>query len=80
MALDRVDAVGDPTHHGRGITRARAHLEDTVARLHLGGFDHQRDDIGLRDRLALADRQRPVLVGELLEAGLDKEPREGHGA
>ena len=24
---------------------------------------HQRDDIGLRDRLAVADRQRPVLVG-----------------
>ena len=72
MALDRVDPVGDLAHHGRGVARAGAHLEHAVAGLHLGGLDHQRDDVGLRDRLALADRQRPVLVGELLEAGLDE--------
>ena len=28
----------------------------------------QRDDVGLRDRLARLDRQRRVLVGELLQA------------
>jgi hypothetical protein len=43
-----------------------------VTRLHLGRLDHQRDDIRLGDRLALADRQRPVLVRELLEARLDE--------
>src|SRR2546430_5725221 len=35
-------------------------------------LDHQRDDVGLRDRLAFPDRQRAVFVGELFKPGLDE--------
>jgi hypothetical protein len=43
-----------------------------VPGLHLGRLDHQRDDVWLRNRLALTDRQRPILIGELLEPRLDE--------
>src|SRR4051812_18388397 len=43
-----------------------------IARPDLGGLNHQGDSVGLRDGLALTDRQRPVLVGKLLEAGLNE--------
>ena len=33
-----------------------------------GRLDHQRDDVGLADRLFLAERQRAVLVGEFAQA------------
>jgi hypothetical protein len=72
MPLDRLHLRRDLAEHRRRIARAGADLEHAVAGLDLGGFDHQRHDIGLRDRLALADRQRPVLIGEFLEAGLDE--------
>jgi hypothetical protein len=35
-----------------------------IARLQVGGFEHQRDDVRLRDGLTRGDRQRAVLVGE----------------
>jgi hypothetical protein len=34
---------------------------------------HQRDDVRLRDRLAVADRQRPVVVGVLRLVGIDEQ-------
>ena len=33
-----------------------------LARLHVQKIGHERDDVGLRDRLPVADRQRAVLV------------------
>ena len=38
-------------------------------------FRHQRNDIGLRDGLALGDRQRIVLVGRLREFRRERRPR-----
>ena len=70
MTLDGVDAVCDPAHHRRGVARAGADFQNGVAGLHFGHFDHQRDDVGLRDRLFFADRQRAVFVGELLKPWL----------
>jgi hypothetical protein len=72
IALDREDPAGDQRHHRRGKAGARADLEHPVARPQLGRLDHERDDVGLRDGLALADRERRVLVGELLHALLDE--------
>jgi hypothetical protein len=67
-----MDLSGKPARDGGGIARSGADLENSVARPDLGRFEHQCDDVGLRDRLALGDRQRTVLVGEFLEAFLDK--------
>ena len=72
MALDRIDAPGDPAHDCRGITGACAHFQNAVAGLHLGRLDHQSDDVRLRDCLTFADRKRPVLVSELFETGFNK--------
>src|SRR5690606_36504270 len=49
-----------------------ADLQHAVARLDPGGLRHQRHDVGLRDGLAGANRQRAVLVGEILHAGADE--------
>jgi hypothetical protein len=72
VALDGKDAAGDPAHHRGGIARARADLEHAVARTELRRLNHQRHDVGLRDRLPCCDRQCAVLIGELLEALLNK--------
>ena len=72
MALNRVDAVDDRTHNRRRVTGAGADLQHPVAGLQLGRLDHQRDNVGLRDRLAFADGQRPIFVSELFKIGLDK--------
>ena len=73
MALDRVNPVDDPAQDGRSVAGARADLQHMIAGLHVGRFDHQRHDVRLRDRLAFADRQRPVLIGELFKAGFDEQ-------
>ena len=41
-------------------------------RVRAQGPRHQRDDVGLRDRLPLGDRERGVLVGELRELGREE--------
>ena len=52
------------------------------AGVELGELGHQRDDVGLRDRLAAPDRQRTVVVGSRAVAlGHEQMPRHGpHGA
>ena len=68
VALDRVDAARDPREHGGGVAGAGADLEHGFAARELQRLRHQRDDVGLRDRLAFLDRQRRVLVGELVQS------------
>ena len=63
MALDRVDVGGEPARHRARVARAGADLEDPVARADPRRLEHQRDDVRLRDRLPLLDRQRRVVVG-----------------
>ncbi len=64
--LDELDAV-DLIHQlreDRGlIADAGADLQRHVARLQLEQIGHQRYDEGLRDGLAVADRQRRVEIG-----------------
>lgn len=64
VPFDREHLPGDARHHRRRIARAGTHLEHLPAGRDLRGVDHERDDVGLRDRLPLADRQRAVFVGE----------------
>ena len=50
-------------------TRAGADLEHAFVALQPEGLDHEGDDVRLRDRLLLLDRERSVLVGELAQVG-----------
>ena len=68
VPLDGEHLLGDAAHHRGGVARSGADFEHPVARRHIGRLDHQRDDIGLADRLLLADRQRAVLIGEFAQA------------
>ncbi len=72
MALDRVDPGGQQAQHCARIAGASADLEHAVGRADARAFGHQRDDVGLRDRLAGADRQRPIGVGVAPQGGGDE--------
>src|SRR5215472_6125927 len=67
VALDGVDPPRQPREHRRLIAGARADLEHLVARRHIECLGHQSDDLRLADGLALADGQRLVLVGLVVE-------------
>ena len=58
--------------NGRLVTRAGADLEHGVLRGEVEQVRHQRDDVGLRDRLAMPDGQRMVGVGVPHGAGRDE--------
>src|SRR4051794_2244285 len=68
MPLDGADLSGELRCDGRGIARTGADLENPVAFADFGSFQHQGDDIGLRDGLAFGDRKRVVLIGEFLKS------------
>src|SRR5258708_1676050 len=71
--LDRADAPGELGQHGRLITRARADLEDLLGPGELEELGHESDDVGLGDRLLLADGERVVAVGAPAQRLLDEE-------
>ena len=76
MPLDRVDPAGDPRSSRRRHSPSRRRSPARGRRASTSAASiMQRDDVGLRDRLAFADRQRRILVGELLEAGSTKASR-----
>ncbi len=77
-ALYRVDAARDTREDCRGVARAGADLEHLLAAFERQCIGHQRNDVGLRDRLALRDRQRRVFVGEFPHRlGQKRLPRNG---
>src|SRR6185369_4828625 len=65
LPLDPDHLGGDAADHRRGVTRTGSHLEHLFARCDTRRLDHQRDDIGLRDRLPRLDRNRMVAIGEM---------------
>ena len=76
--LDELDAedLRDEGGEDRGLVSGPgSHLEDPITRTGPDEFGHQRDDVGLRDRLPEADRERrigirrrPVPFGDVLVA------------
>jgi hypothetical protein len=66
-ALDREDLAGDAGEDRGGIAGAGADLEHLLAARKPKCLGHERNDVWLRDRLRLADRQRRVLVGVLAQ-------------
>src|SRR5208282_6298773 len=53
--------------HRALITRTGADLENFLRALKLGDLAHQRDHVGLRNSLRVADWQRTVIVGVLVK-------------
>jgi hypothetical protein len=62
-SLDREDPPGQTSQHGRLVPAAGPDLQDLAPMMDTQLLRHQSHDIGLRDRLPFADRQRPVGVG-----------------
>src|SRR6185312_1294447 len=67
VALDGVDEPREPGEHGRLVAGTGADLEHAGARLDHQRLGHQRDDVGLADRLATGDGQGGVLPRPILE-------------
>ena len=65
--LDRVDLGHQLGEHRRLIARPGAELEGDVVGLRRQQIGHQRDDVGLRDGLPVADGERPVQVAHVLQ-------------
>ena len=72
-ALDRVHLAGELGEHGRLVARAGADVEHALAALQRERLADPGDHVGLRDRLARADRQRRVLVRAPALLGRDEE-------
>ena len=65
MTLDGVDVGGNFGKDCRRIARTGADFEYLLAAPERQCLGHERDDIGLRDRLSFFDRQGRVIVGKL---------------
>ena len=62
MDLDGVDVLDQPRQDRRLVARAGADLVDPIGRLGFKHFGHEGDVVRGSDRLALADRDRFVVV------------------
>src|SRR5215469_9841314 len=67
MPFDRKDPAAKMRQNGGLITGTRADLKDVLALAEFKFLGHQRNDIGLADGLAVADRQGYVLIGSVGE-------------
>ena len=77
-AFDGVNLFGNLRQDSRRVTRAGADFEHLFAPVERQRLRHQRDDIGLRDRLSLGYRQRCVLIGEFAKVLRQEDlPRDG---
>ena len=65
MTLDGVDIGGDFGEDRRRIAGTGTDFEHLFAASERQCLGHERDDIGLRDRLPFFDRQGRVIVGKL---------------
>ena len=61
--LERVDFAREFGQHGRLVAGPRADFEHAFDAGQLQRLGHEGDDVGLRDGLAVADRQRSIAVG-----------------
>ena len=79
VALDRPHVRRHPAQHRGAVAGPGPHLQHPVVRSDLGRLGHDGDDVGLRDGLALRDRERVVVVGELGQV-VGQEAFAGHRA
>ena len=67
MPLDRVDTPAQARHDGGVVAGSGADLQHLHTLAQVQGLEHAGNDRGLAERLAMADRQRHVLVGLIAE-------------
>ena len=67
--LDAVHLAHQARQDRRLIARSGTDLKHPIARLRLQFLGHEGDDVGLRNRLSMADRQRAVVIGVGPELG-----------
>ena len=72
VALDRDDICGELAEDGGLIAGAGADLEYAIRDAKVEQLGHARDDVGLRDGLSLADRERVVAVRDGTILGADE--------
>jgi hypothetical protein len=63
VTLDGEDLGGKFREQSGDVARARANFKNYVGRQQLKRFEHEGDDVGLRDRLPIANRTRMIFVG-----------------
>jgi len=63
MTLNRVDVPSEFAEQRGLISGASTNFKDGVFGRYREKFEHESDDVGLRDGLALADGERVVIVG-----------------
>ena len=82
VALDGMDVVGKFGQESSLVSGAGADFEYGVAGVEAEEFQHEGNDVGLRNRLGLGDGERSVVVGAVAESGADEfVAREaGHGS
>src|SRR4029450_954431 len=71
--LDRANPSRELGQHRGLVAGARADLQDLLLAPELEELGHEPDDVGLGDRLLLADRQRMVAVGAVAKRLFDEE-------
>ena len=70
-----IDVGGEPARDRARVARAGADLEHPVVGRDPRRLEHQGDDVGLRDRLPVLDRQRRVVVGAMAQPPRRRTPR-----
>ena len=73
MPLDGVNLGDQPGKNGCAVSRAGSNFEGSIAWAWCRTLDHQRDDVGLRDRLSSFDREGCIEISELREVRRDKK-------
>ena len=77
--FDRENLLRQLREDRRLIAKPGADLEDLVVLLDREQVCHKRDDEWLRDRFAIADRQRQILVGPFLQLDRNEVMARNHG-
>jgi hypothetical protein len=62
MAFDGENFCGKFPKQRGNVTRAGSNLENFIIARELQRFEHDSDDVGLGNRLAVADRKRMIFV------------------
>ena len=71
--FDGIHLPRQPRQHRCLIPRARAHLKDRLRAYQFQELGHQSDDVRLRDRLSLTDREWAVRIGKVPRLRRDEQ-------
>jgi len=72
MPFDTEDLCRNSAQDRRRVTRTSPDLEHPLGRLEPQRLDREGDDVRLRNGLAFAYRQRPIVVGKIGQRGCNE--------